>query len=125
MNKENSNFEDLCDSVLNWAYERNIIKGSSSKDQTLKLVSEVGELADAINKGDEIKIKDGIGDILVCLINLAEQEDTSVKACLAIAYDEIKDRKGIMHNCAFIKESDPLYTSILKKTHDDFGENHD
>lgn len=118
MNKENSNFEDLCDSVLNWAYERNIIKGSSPKDQTLKMVSEVGELADAINKGDKIKIKDGIGDILVCLINLAEQEDTSVKACLAIAYDEIKDRKGIMHNCVFIKESDPLYTSIFKKTHD-------
>lgn len=108
MNNENINFEDLCESVINWANKRNIITGSSPKDQTLKLVAEVGELADAISKNDKTGIQDGIGDILVCLINLAEQKGTNIKTCLAMAYDEIKDRKGIMHNCVFIKDSDPL-----------------
>lgn len=106
-------FEELTDNVINWAYERNIIKGTNYKDQTLKAVAEMGELADAVNKNDQNGIKDGIGDVLVCLINLAEQRDTTLKHCLALAYNQIKDRKGIIHNGVFVKESDPLYGSIV------------
>lgn len=106
-------FEELTDNVINWSYERNIIDGTSYKDQTLKAVAEMGELADAVNKNDQEGIEDGIGDVLVCLINLAEQRDTTLKLCLEIAYDQIKDRKGIIHNGVFVKESDPLYGSIV------------
>ena len=107
------NFEELSESVLNWSHERNIIKGTSYKDQMLKAVAEMGELADAVIKHDQLKIEDGIGDVLVCLINLAEQRDTTLKLCLQSAYNEIKDRKGIIHNGVFVKESDPLYPSIM------------
>ena len=33
--------------------------------------------------------------------------------CVQIAYDDIKDRKGLMHNGVFIKESDPAYQDAL------------
>lgn len=32
--------------------------------------------------------------------------------CLNTAWNDIKDRKGIMHNGVFIKESDPRYTEL-------------
>lgn len=34
------------------------------------------------------------------------------KECVQIAYNDIKGRKGIMHNGVFIKESDTQYSSI-------------
>ena len=40
------------------------------------------------------------------LSSLAIEMDTTLKECLQIAYDEIKDRKGKMINGAFIKEGD-------------------
>lgn len=111
-------YEELIDNVITWAYDRNIILGTTDKDQTLKAVAEMGELADAINKGDQEGIEDGIGDVIVCLINLAEQRETTLKLCLERAYNQIKDRKGVIHNGVFIKESDPLYaTIIMEKTH--------
>jgi NTP pyrophosphatase (non-canonical NTP hydrolase) len=71
----------------------------------LKLVSEVGELADNIAKGRDVK--DDIGDCLVVLNNLAAMSGTTLNACLQVAYDDIKDRRGVMnHNGIFIKEAD-------------------
>lgn len=34
-------------------------------------------------------------------------------ACLNKAWNDIKDRKGIMHNGVFIKESDPRYKELV------------
>lgn len=34
--------------------------------------------------------------------------------CVEIAYNDIKDRNGVMHNGVFVKESDPVYQSIVK-----------
>lgn len=106
-------YEKLINDVIIWAYDRNIILGTTDKDQTLKAVAEMGELADAINKDDQEGIEDGIGDVLVCLINIAEQRETTLRLCLEAAYNQIKDRKGVIHNGVFIKESDPLYSTIL------------
>lgn len=36
----------------------------------------------------------------------------TLEECVSIAYNNIKDRKGIMHNGTFIKESDPAYLEI-------------
>jgi len=102
--------------VIKWANDRNLIKGSDSKSQTLKLMSEVGELADNINKQSDCK--DDIGDCLVVLIILAAQLDTSLSECLEIAYEDIKDRKGIMLDGVFIKSTDSKYdesVAILNK----------
>ncbi len=98
-------FSELEMRVIRWSEDRGIVQNSDSKTQLLKAVSEVGELADAITKRDRAAIADGLGDVLVCLINVAAIEDLDLTHCLALAYDEIKDRKGCFKNGVFIKEA--------------------
>lgn len=102
---------DLIDKVVEWADARNLIDGGCPKSQMLKCVSEVGELADNVNKQNDIR--DDIGDVLVTLIILAAQHDLGLEQCLEVAYNEIKDRKGVMLDEVFIKESDPAYEGAL------------
>lgn len=95
---------DLIESVRQWHYDRNLIYGSTAKDQTLKLIQEVGELSDNVCKGRDIS--DDLGDILVIVINLAEREGLSLEQCLARAWEDIKDRRGKMVDGVFVKEAD-------------------
>jgi len=98
-------FTQLESAVIEWAVARQIIPNSTSTAQFLKAVSEMGELADAINKNDRAGIIDAIGDTLVCLINLCQLEGIDITVCLACAYNEIKDRKGtLLSSGAFVKE---------------------
>ena len=90
--------------ITRWAKARNLIKGSTVKNQTLKLVQEVGELSDSICKGKSPI--DDIGDCLVCLIVLAEQSELTIQQCIEHAYDDIKNRKGQVIDGVFVKESD-------------------
>lgn len=90
--------------VIQWAEARRIIPNAKPHTQLLKAFSEMGELADAENKGDMPAIKDGVGDVLVCLINYCALRDIDLTECLALAYDEIKDRKGtLLPNGVFVK----------------------
>lgn len=70
MNKTKYNMEQLEALVVNWAKERKIIPNSTPESQVLKAVSEMGELADAVLKGQDEEMQDAIGDVVVCLINL-------------------------------------------------------
>ena len=90
--------------VLNWANERGLLKPEIKLMQMGKMVSEVGELCDAIIKDDKNGQIDGIGDVLVTLIILANQLGYDVEDCLEVAYNEIKNRKGETINGTFIKE---------------------
>lgn len=91
--------------VIRWSEKRGIIENSDSKTQLLKAFSEMGELADAINKKDRPGIIDGLGDVLVCLINVAAIEDLDLTRCLKAAYEEIKDRTGYLNkDGVFIKD---------------------
>jgi len=90
--------------IAMWHYERNLIKGSTDKDQALKLMQEVGELSDSICKGNNPI--DDIGDIMVVLINIAERNGLSLDDCMEHAYADIKDRKGMMIDGVFVKEQD-------------------
>jgi NTP pyrophosphatase (non-canonical NTP hydrolase) len=91
--------------VIRWSEKRGIIQNSDSKTQLLKAFSEMGELADAINKRDRPIIVDGLGDVLVCLINVAVIEDLDLTKCLEAAYAEIKDRKGYLNKeGVFVKD---------------------
>lgn len=45
---------------------------------------------------------------------IALQVDSSLKECVQIAYNDIKDRKGVIYNGTFIKESDPAYQNALE-----------
>lgn len=163
-NQEQEQMQQLIDQVIDWAHARNLIKGSTVYKQGLKLMSEFGELCDAIAKGDTDAIRDGIGDIAVVLIIIATmgherlETDTKITAhstltlfdfgakladiangycwvsrtfyslqvlakdlgfdvveCLACAYDEIKERKGVMYQGVFVKESDKRYSEIVKE----------
>lgn len=55
-------------SILGWAHERNLIKGSTCRKQLAKTCEEFGELAAGLNKGKRALIMDGAGDVLVTLI---------------------------------------------------------
>ena len=91
--------------IIRWAEARQIIPNAKPQSQVLKAVSEMGELADAENKGDMEGIKDAVGDVVVCLINYCALRDISLVQCLKGAYNEIKDRKGtLMPNGVFVKE---------------------
>ena len=90
--------------VLHWANERGLLKPENHLKQMGKMVSEVGELCDAIIKEDKNGQIDGIGDVLVTLIILANQLGYDIEDCLEVAYTEIKNRKGKNINGTFIKE---------------------
>ena len=90
--------------IRSWHHDRNLIKGSTDKDQFCKLIQECGELSDSICKGEDIK--DDIGDIIVVLINICERNNLSLSECLDCAWSDIKDRKGKMVDGVFVKEAD-------------------
>ena len=95
--------KELINKVIQWHHDRNLIKGSTDKAQFIKLVEELGELQDNIMAGTDFK--DDIGDMLVVMINLCERNNTTLEECLAVAYNDIKDRKGKMVDGIFVKEA--------------------
>lgn len=64
-------FEQFKTNVEAWQEARGIYAHSTALSQALKAVSEVGELADAVIKGDRDALKDAIGDVVVCLVGVA------------------------------------------------------
>lgn len=52
---------------------------------------------------------------------IAIQTGSSLKECIQIAYIDIKDRKGIVANGVFIKESDPAYLEIIAAIEGNFN----
>lgn len=53
--------------IAQWAHDRNIVAGSTTKDQAAKLIEELGELASGIVKNKSQLIQDSIGDMAVVL----------------------------------------------------------
>ena len=90
--------------IAQWHRDRNLIEGSTDKDQYLKLIQEAGELSDSLCK--EKDIRDDVGDMMVVLINIMVRNNLTMKECLAVAYDDIKYRKGKMIDGIFVKEED-------------------
>lgn len=92
----------MIDKIKQWHRDRNLIDGSTDKDQALKLLQELGELSDSICKGGDIR--DDIGDMLVVMINICERNKVSLDDCLERAWEDIKDRTGTMKDGVFIKD---------------------
>ena len=100
-----SSFNEFELKIIQWAEARRIIPNSTPKVQLMKAVSEMGELVDAELKNEIHKIKDGVGDLLVCLAIYCALHDVGLIECIEQAYEEIKDRKGEMNvNGVFVKE---------------------
>lgn len=90
--------------ISQWHKDRNLIDGSTDKDQFMKLVQEVGELSDSLCKSKDFR--DDVGDIMVVLINILVRNNITLEECLKVAYEDIKDRKGKMVDGIFVKEGD-------------------
>lgn len=100
----NRHVPNIIEQISNWHYDRNLINGATDKDQFAKLIQEAGELSDNICKGK--CVADDIGDMIVVLVNIAERHDLTIEDCLAKAWDDIKDRTGMMIDGVFVKEAD-------------------
>lgn len=94
------------DNIRRWALARNLIEGSTPEKQFTKLIEEIGELATGLAKKRDDLVMDGIGDAVVVLTILAAQRGVNIEACIDMAWDEIKDRKGRMVDGVFVKEDD-------------------
>ena len=91
--------------VIRWSEARGIIPNSTSVAQYRKAQEEMHELHTALIQRDRRGIIDGVGDVLVCLINICALENITMTSCLKFSYEEIKDRKGHMNaGGIFVKE---------------------
>lgn len=91
--------------IRQWAKERGLYAKGDPKTQALKLVEEMGELAQAILKDDKAEFQDAIGDCVVVLTNLAALNGDTIEDCINESYNVIAKRKGKMINGTFVKES--------------------
>lgn len=99
-------FSELEAQVLDWARARQIIPNSTALAQAIKTHEELGELISALYRNDLTETVDAYGDILVTLIIGARLAGVNLVGCLAVAYDQIKDRRGTLRSDGvFIKES--------------------
>ena len=71
---KNLNHEQL---IGQWHRDRNLIDGSTDKDQYMKLIQEAGELSDSLCKGKDIR--DDIGDMMVEIQNVVSNHLSNVK----------------------------------------------
>lgn len=87
-------WNEFVENVQAWAKERGIYEHSTPQAQLLKALSELGELADGVIKDDIDAVKDGIGDVAVCLVNYATMVEAGVGAP---KYDEHEHGDDFSH----------------------------
>ena len=101
------NITDLIEKINEWAISKGLNKGNP-KIEWMKVTEEVGEIRDVFLKPNdfddpEMALKDAIGDSIVTLVVLCLQLGYDVEECLKIAYNNIKDRQGVMIDDNFVK----------------------
>jgi NTP pyrophosphatase (non-canonical NTP hydrolase) len=90
--------------ILEWADSKGLLNPQLAPQQFMKLSEEVGELANAILKGNKEEQKDALGDIRVVINILADQLGFDIDECEESAYQVIKKRTGKTINGTFIKD---------------------
>lgn len=71
----------------------------------------LGRFADAVGKGQVEKQREELGEFARSVSDFCSWASFCVDVCLENAYDQIKDRRGVMYKGMFIKESDERYES--------------
>jgi NTP pyrophosphatase (non-canonical NTP hydrolase) len=94
---------ELVKSVEGWSKDKGLDK-ADPRAQFLKVAEEVGEVAAAMARNDRHELIDGIGDVVVTLIILAQQHNLDLEHCLDCAWGEISNRTGKMKDGVFIKD---------------------
>ena len=102
--------------------ELDLEQKQSVKEGVAALILELdvlsGKVIDKIIK-ENFNVREELNDMIQILHGIARQNNTSLLSCVEIAYNEIKDRKGItLENGTFIKDSDPRYKEIVDKIDD-------
>ena len=88
-----------------WFHDRGIIKNGKPMSQAIKTLEETTELLEALNRNDEKLTKDAIGDIYITLKGVCLTSGFFLDECIALAYDDIKDRTGYLReDGTFIKD---------------------
>lgn len=64
------------------------------------------------DSGDLSTLSEDKSIILSTLDKIATAYDLTLQQCLEHAYNEIKDRRGLMYNGVFIKSDDPRYAEL-------------
>ena len=107
-NKET--LQELQKKIIQWANDKDLLKLENAPKQRLKLLEEVGETAGSILKNNTDEIKDGIGDIFVVLVILAEQLSEKILFDMnGVAEDDDQDFVFLFDNIINPKR---LYFSI-------------
>src|SRR5699024_11288424 len=70
---------ELVEKVEKWSSDKGLHE-SDPKSQFLKVAEEFGEIGAAMARNDEHELKDAIGDVIVTLIILAQQNGTDVRS---------------------------------------------
>jgi Predicted pyrophosphatase len=100
---KDANNPDLITAVQQWGKDKGI---TDPRAQFMKVVEEVGEIAEAYDKGWQDKLVDSFGDVQVTLIIAAELMGVDYEESLVEAYNVIAKRNGHMRNGVFVKEED-------------------
>ncbi len=99
-------FEQNIARIQEWAQNAGIYEHSYVQAQVLKGVSEMGEVADAVIKYDLTALEDGIGDVIVRLVNVAYMSGIDIEDAFAKVTDEVTARRGRMvAGGAFVKDA--------------------
>ena len=102
---DGKNMIALTNSIKRWVKIRGIDR-SHPQVQFVKVVEEIGEIAEGLAKKDTQMLMDGIGDTYVTLVALCATLGLEIDECVYHAYKEIENRKGEMIDGVFIKEED-------------------
>lgn len=88
---------------------------SGFPNSDLSLLALLGRLADNLAKGQDDDAKARIGQLAVALVKTALRHGVDINTCLLRAYNDIKDRVGVMYNGVYVKSTDVRYASIIEE----------
>lgn len=92
--------------IIQWSEARKIIPRATPQSQLNKALSELSELFAAESQNNIAEIRDGLGDVMVCLVNYSALRDIDLVDCMELAYSEIKNRRGeLLSDGTFKKEA--------------------
>ena len=100
--------QDPFDRVRSWSERVGIKAKATVNSQFGKAQEEMIELEVALRSGTQDEKEKELGDVIVCLVNLAEKIGTTAEDCIhkAMAKNETREKGGKMVGDVFVKASD-------------------
>ena len=84
--------DGIIQQVIAWAEDANMLKGSDSKTETLKLTAEYGELVECLNK--QADCRDGIGKCIIQMVIICRMRNIILNDCI-VDIKELTDKRII------------------------------